>query len=88
MTREELLEIGFTELPYPSVHNPLNYDLGRSRKLSVSCLGTGNEMVILAEKNEEDLDIVVLRNYDYDGLTDLDTIKSLITAITKRVFLV
>ncbi len=88
MTREELLEIGFTEMPYATIMGSLYYDLGRSRQLSVGCIGTPNEMVFLTERDETERDIIVLRNYDYDGYTDLDTIKTIITAITKRVFLV
>ncbi len=88
MTREELLEIGFSEMPYPTVMGSLHYELGRSRQISVGCVGTPNEMVFLTTLDETERDIIILRNYDYDGYTDLDTIKSLITAITKRVFLV
>lgn len=86
MTREELLEIGFKNLPHAAIGAPVDYDLGRYRYLSVGSVGTPNEMVFIYEIDDKDpkkiTDLVVLKNYDYDGLTEIETIKSLISLLT------
>ena len=83
-SREELLKMGFKELPHFTIMNSLEYDLGRNRVLSVGSLGTFNEMIFLCYSEDEDKEVIVLRNYDYDGFTSLENIKSIIEGITKN----
>lgn len=85
MLRDELKEIGFSEINHFTVMNSLIYDLGRNRQLSIGCIGTPNETVWLCEldvNNDKKItDLVCLRNYDYDGFTDIETIKNIIKYI-------
>ena len=92
MTRQELLDIGFNELPHFTVMNSIVYDLGRKRFLSVSGLGTPNEMIFIQQVDYKDVqeknitDLIVFKNYDYDGCTNIETLKLIITAFTGRIF--
>lgn len=86
MTREQLKDLGFKEIPHFTVGNSLIYDLGRKRQLSVSCVGTPNEMVFLGQIDHDNpkkiTDLIVLKNYDYDGYTDVEVIKTLIELLS------
>lgn len=90
MELRELREIGFEPLPHFTVGANLNYDLGRRRFLSISCLGTPNEMLCVGEIDKSDemkvTDMVVLHNFDYDGYLTIEKVKSLITGIVGRKF--
>lgn len=85
MLRDQLKEIGFKEIPHFTVMNSLIYDLGRNRQLSMGCIGTPNETLWICELDPDDnkkiTDLVCLKNYDYDGLTDIETIKNIIQSI-------
>lgn len=85
-----LLGLGFKELPHSTITASLIYDLGRNRQLSFGSIGTPNEMLYIYEIDEKEpkkiTDLVCLRNYDYDGFTSIEQIKSMITLITGRVF--
>ena len=88
--RSTLIELGFKELPHSTITASLTYDLGRNRQLSFGSIQTPNEMLYIYEIDEKDsrkiTDLVCLRNYDYDGYTTIEQIKSIITLITGRVF--
>jgi hypothetical protein len=88
--RSTLIELGFKELPHSTITASLTYDLGRNRQLSFGSIQTPNEMLYIYEVDEKDPrkinDLVCLRNYDYDGYTSLEQIKTLITFLTGRVF--
>jgi hypothetical protein len=88
--RYTLIKLGFKELPYSTITASLTYDLGRNRQLSFGSIQTPNEMLYIYEVDEKDPrkinDLVCLRNYDYDGYTSVEQIKSLITFLTGRVF--
>ena len=90
MSREELINIGFYELPHLTIMNSLIYDLGRNRQLSIGCLGNPNEMVFICQIDMSDkrkiTDVVVLRNFDYDGFITIDGVKNIIQSITGRIF--
>ena len=90
ISREELISIGFYELAHFTVMNNLLYDLGRKRHLSIGCLGTPNEMVFICQKDNSKTkkidDLVCLRNWDYDGFTTIEAMKSIIQSITGRIF--
>lgn len=84
MDRNDVLKLGFKELPHFTVGNDLVYDLGRNRHLSISALGTFNEMMIIGEldkKSKSYSDIVCLHNCDYDGFLNMDKLKSLLCGI-------
>jgi galactitol-specific phosphotransferase system IIC component len=88
MTKQDVLNIGFTEIHHFTIRGNLIYDLGRNRHLSLACLGTPNEMLFLIEINDafskEVKDIITIRNYDYDGYLKLSDLTDLITAITGK----
>lgn len=90
MSRDELKELGFKEIPHFTITNSLIYDLGRERHLSIGCVGTPNEVVFICQSDHDDNkkieDLVCVRNYDYDGYTTIEVIKNLISSITGRIF--
>lgn len=83
LNREEVLKLGFEEIPHFTVTNSMHYDLGRNRWLSIGDLGNPNEMLFIYECDEEDnriiTDIVVLHNYDYDGYLTVEKLSLLLT---------
>lgn len=82
MNKEDLLEIGFEEIPHFTIGDSIIYNLKRNKFISISCVGTPNEMVFLCERDKDDPrcinDLIAIRNFDYDGYTSLDWIKNLI----------
>lgn len=88
VTEQDLLDIGFTKIPHFTVMNSLIYDLGRNRQLSVSNVGTPNEMFSISELNDKDkrkvTDVVILNNYDYDGYITIENLKTFISIIGKN----
>lgn len=83
MTKEDLLKLGFKELPYKTIGNILNYELSRNRHLSISFVGTPNEMLYLCAtdnvNNENEItDLICLHNYDYDGYITSEKIQKII----------
>lgn len=83
LNREEVLKLGFQEIPHFTVMNSLVYDLGRNRWLSIGDLGNPNEMMFIYECDKDDGriidDLVCLHNYDYDGYLTLDKLSLLLT---------
>jgi len=83
--REELIELGFKEIPHFTIGNSIYYELSRDRQLSISGLGTGNEYIFLMQfENKGDLrpsDLVCVHNFDYDGLVTIGKIKTLIEVL-------
>ena len=83
LNREQVLELGFKELPYFTIGNSLIFDLGRNRNLSFSSIGTPNEMLFICEFNKKDNkvidDLVCLWNYDYDGYLTLEELSVLLS---------
>lgn len=90
-SREELLKLGFKEMPHFTIGQIINFDLGRRRFLSISSLGTPNEMLYINELQQDDdktiTDLICLHNYDFDGFLTLRKLKNLITGITGIVFM-
>lgn len=85
MIKDDLLNIGFKEIPHFTVIGSVVYPLGRHRQLSVSCVGTPNEMLWITETSDQDerivTDLVCLHNYDYDGVLSIEKVKKLINTI-------
>ncbi|MCK9417442.1 helix-turn-helix transcriptional regulator [Candidatus Dojkabacteria bacterium] len=86
MTNQDLINIGFKEIPHYTVGNSVFYDLGRNRQLSASSVGTPNEMLFICEidpdNKNEITDLVCLHNYDYDKILTLKKVKTIISAIS------
>lgn len=87
LSEEILLKSGFEKVATYNIMGSLFIDLGRRRQLSVACVGTPNELVTLYEIDSEDKqkinDLVILRNYDYDGKTYLHDLQNIIHSIAK-----
>ena len=85
MTNDDLIKIGFKEIPHFTVGNMVTYDLKRKRILSAGSVGTPNEMLFICEideKNDKKItDLICLHNYDYDGYLTIEKVKSLIELI-------
>jgi hypothetical protein len=88
MTAQELLNIGFNELPNFNIHNSFIYPLGRHRFLSVASVGTPNEMVFIYESKFDDerqiTDLICLHNFDYDGKLSMEKLQNIINAIKTK----
>jgi len=86
MTNQDLLELGFKELPHMTIGNAVQYNLGRGRFLSANSMGTPNEILFICKLDEEDekkiTDAVCIHNYDYDGYLTREKLVSLITALS------
>ena len=78
-----LCNSGFKQLPHFTIQNLYNISIGRDRVISVACVGTPNEMVFInEEKPPEVKNIIVARNYDYDGKTFVHQLQNLYFALT------
>jgi hypothetical protein len=88
MERQELIDIGFKEIPHFTIGNSLIFDIGRFRYISVSSLGTANEFVWICQASRKDLskvtDLVCIHNYDYDGYITLEKVKSIIEVFKSK----
>lgn len=86
LTKEWLLEFGFEQIPHFTVTNTLIINIGRRLILSVGSVGTPNEMVTLCEidylNSKKITDVIVLRNYDYDGYTTREQLGKIYEALT------
>jgi len=80
--REELLELGFYELPHFTIDNNMLYDLRNFRRLTIASIGTPNEILFIEEYDSEVYqkinELIVLHNYDYDGYLTLDKLNLLL----------
>ena len=85
MTNQDLIAIGFKEIPHFTITNSVVYDLGRNRQLSAGCVGTPNEMLWICETDDQNetkiTDLVCIHNWDYDGALTIEKVKTLINAI-------
>ncbi len=88
MTNQNLIDLGFKEIPHFTVTNSVIYPLGRNRHLSAGSVGTPNEMLFISATDDKDerkiTDLICLHNYDYDGFLTIEKVKSLISAITNK----
>ncbi len=86
MTNDDLIKIGFKELPHFTIGNSVNFNLGRNRFLSASSVGTPNEFLYIYETDALDhkmiTDLICLHNYDYDGPLQLTKVQELIKLLT------
>lgn len=90
MDKVSLINIGFKPIEHFNVGDSLLYvyktRYDKTRTISVSCVGTPNEIVALMENcpnNANDYtDLVFISNYDYDGLFSMERMIALIFALT------
>lgn len=88
LTRDEVKAMGFYELPHFTIGASLLYELGRNRHLSISSLGTPNEVVFMDEVDRDDdkeiTNLIVIRNYDYDGPLTREILEMLLKVLTLK----
>ena len=83
LTREFLLHLGFTEIPHFTVGGVMIFDIGRNRHLSISSIGTPNEILFICHQDNNTItDLVCLHNYDYDGYLSETKLRRIISALT------
>lgn len=86
LSRDQVKELGFTDMPHFTIMGSLTLEIGRRRELSIGNLGTPNEMMFLSERDEIRgrkiiTDTVVVHNYDYDGYLTIEKLKTFITLV-------
>ena len=86
MTNDDLVRIGFKPISHFTIGNSHIYSLGRHRQISISAVGTPNEMMFITETSDQDqkviTDLICLHNYDYDGYLTEEKVIGLINIIT------
>lgn len=86
MTNQDLIDIGFAIIPHFTIGDTVIYNLGRNRHLSVSSVGTPNEILFICATDYKDqkkiTDLVCLHNYDYDKLLTIEKVQNIIKALT------
>lgn len=88
MTNEDLIKIGFKEIPHFTINNAVIFSLGRNRHLSAGCVGTPNEMIFICETDIKDetkiTDLVCVHNYDFDGYLTERKLYSLVNILSGK----
>lgn len=86
LTNQDLINAGFKPYDHYTVMNSVYLDIGRDRKISVGCVGTPNEVVVLIHKWGEgldDTDAVCIHNYDYDGYLTMEKVMNILRIFGK-----
>lgn len=86
MNKEEVLALGFKEVPHYTILDSLVYTLPRDRALSLGCLGTPNETLFLVEKSkvgDHYTDLICIHNFDYDGYITEEALVDIISWFSK-----
>lgn len=85
LTEEWLIKWGFEVIEHLVTGPNYQIPIGRDRFISVSGLGGGNEFVFLSDERGGSVnDVVVLRNFDYDGRTYVHHMQNLFHALTGK----
>ena len=85
MNTDDLIDIGFEPISSFTIMNSFIYKLGRYKHISISNIGTTNEMVWICVRNaqneKEITDAICIHNYDYDGFLTENKLKTIINVI-------
>lgn len=88
LTRDDLLDIGFEDIPHFTIGGNMLYDLGRHKQLSITDIGNCGEMLWLTEVNPHDnkdvTDVINLHNFDYDGYLSIDRLNEFISVLSHK----
>lgn len=88
MNNEDLISIGFEQIPHFTIGNVVEFNLDEHRTISASSVGTPNEMVFICEHDHTDhtkiTDLVRIHNYDYNGYLTLEKIQGIIKFLTMK----
>jgi hypothetical protein len=83
LNEHALIERGFKSKPNLVLGKIFWLSVGRDREISVSCIGTPNEMMVLNEKEGFRLTCIVIHNYDYDGFLTEQKLDALISVFNQ-----
>jgi hypothetical protein len=80
----EILEkAGFEQHQHFTIQDIWFKNIGRDMVISIACVGTPNEMVFITEEQPPEVkNVIVVRNYDYDGKTYLHHIQNIYQIFT------
>lgn len=82
ITNEDLIKLGFTQIPHFTIGNNVVFDLGRNRYLSASGVGTPNEFLYINDVSEADSrkieNLICIHNFDYDGYLTIEKVEVLL----------
>lgn len=85
LEEKSIIKLGFKKVKHIFL-NSYTLDIGRDRSLSISSIGTPNEMLFICQHSHKDYriieDIVTLKNYDYDGYLTIDELSNIINFFT------
>lgn len=85
LTGELLRKCGFLFNPTRAIGNPFNFSLPNRKEISISNVGTPNEMVFLNEYDGIKItDCIVIRNWDYVKRTYLHQLQSFVLSLTVK----
>lgn len=80
----DLKNIGFSKVKHLFIDS-YTIDIGRDRTIDISSPSTPNEMIFISNHDPDDFkkieDIIVLRNYDYDGYTSLSDLENIVNLL-------
>lgn len=79
-------------IPHFTVGGNLLIDIGRSRHMSIACVGTPNEVIFLSCCNIDDdrkiEDAVCVHNFDYDGYMPIHRLQNLFSDLTQKELII
>jgi hypothetical protein len=84
ITRESLKKLGFVEVPHFTIGKVMTFKMGGRRVLSISDVGTPNEMMFIGQlTRHEDRydDLVRVHNYDFDGYMTQERMEALLKGL-------
>lgn len=85
ITIDYVLGLGFKPIPHFTIGNTHTLDIGRCRQLSLSSIGSGNEIMFINEHDNNDYrivtDLVCIHNFDYDGFLSKEKLCTIIKAL-------
>lgn len=84
MNKDILLQKGFISVPHSILGPIFILDIGRNRNISISLLGTPNEMIYLYERHHDGniTESICIHNFDYDGYLTETKLNNIISAFT------
>jgi len=86
ITKDWALRLGFKEIDCFTVAGNITFDLGRRKHLTIGCIATPNEMMVLNEISYKDpneiTDSIVIHDYDLCGYLSVHKLQNLISIHT------
>lgn len=85
LSEKLLLMTGFEIIENLITGRQYQISIDRDRYISISGLGTCNEFVFLSDERDQNInDVIVLKNFDYDGKTYFHQLQNLYSILTGK----